>query len=248
MNNCVTGCIYVEVFMDKRKIAEFVDFIRDPKNKKYVNYMKYAVTALIVVIALVFFGSNGKKSDNFPVEELNKQIIETETETVNDLKENNDAADDTSHEEIYVDIEGLVNKPGVYKVKADTRMFEVIELAGGLLAGADVSQINQAETLYDGEKITIYEQGTLISDDIVSDRNNLNQNNSTDYITSDGLININNADSNGLQEIPGVGPATAEKIINYRETNGRFSSIEEIKNVNGIGDKTFEKIKDMITV
>ena len=65
---------------------------------------------------------------------------------------------------------------------------------------------------------------------------------------SSGLVNINSADSETLQEIPGVGPATAEKIIAYRTENGRFSSIEDLKNVSGIGDKTFEKMKDKITV
>ena len=63
-----------------------------------------------------------------------------------------------------------------------------------------------------------------------------------------GKININTADSSSLQEIPGVGPSTAEKIIQYRESNGKFQSIEDIKNVSGIGDKTFEKMKDKICV
>ena len=67
-------------------------------------------------------------------------------------------------------------------------------------------------------------------------------------VTSDGKININLADSNQLQELPGVGPATAEKIINYREEHGSFASKEDIKNVSGIGNKTYEKMQDMIFV
>ena len=66
--------------------------------------------------------------------------------------------------------------------------------------------------------------------------------------SSDGRININTADSTQLQELTGVGPATAEKIIDYRKQNGRFPSIEDIKNVSGIGDKTYEKLKDHIKV
>ena len=65
---------------------------------------------------------------------------------------------------------------------------------------------------------------------------------------SKGKININTADSTQLQDIPGVGPATAEKIISYRDSNGYFTSVDQIKNVSGIGDKTFEKMKDMITI
>ena len=67
-------------------------------------------------------------------------------------------------------------------------------------------------------------------------------------ITADGRVNINLADSTELQEIPGVGPATAEKILAYRQEHGKFSKLEDLKNVDGIGDKTFEKIKDMITL
>lgn len=232
--------------MYKKKIMDFLNSIREPENKKYVNYLKYAVTALIVVIALVFFGNAGKKSDNFTADELNKQIFEAENSNENQAAA--DSEDIDSVEEIYVDIEGLVNKPGVYKVKADTRMFEVIEMAGGLIEGADVSQINQAETLYDGEKITIYEEGAETTEIANSMPKQLSDNNSDNYITADGLININTADISGLQEIPGVGPVTAEKIVKYREENGRFTVVDDIKNVSGIGEKTFEKIKDMITV
>lgn len=227
--------------MDKRKLKDFMDFIKNPKNKKYVKYIKYAITAVIVVIALMFFGNNGKKSDNFSTEAVNNQIAlnqELEDEETNAKNDQENEPD-----EIYIDIEGVVKKPGVYKVKSETRIYEVIELAGGLLPGADISQINQAETVYDGEKITIYEEG-----EITTEKENYSTQAQNNFITADGLININTADSTGLQEIPGVGPATAEKIIAYRQANGQFNNIEDIKNVSGIGDKTFEKIKTMITV
>ena len=150
------------------------------------------------------------------------------------------APETTATPKIVVDIAGCIKNPGVYEIAEGKRLYEVIELAGGLTKEADTTQINQAEILYDGQKILIPE---IVEYDSSSGNAGLSA-----AITSDGRVNINLADSSELQEIPGVGPATAEKIIRYRESNGRFVIIEDIKNVDGIGDKTFEKIKDMITV
>lgn len=140
---------------------------------------------------------------------------------------------------LYVDISGCVKKPGVYEVEEGTRLFQLIEKAGGLTDEADTESINRAEAVSDGQKIIIYKKGEA-SEGTVSGGPN-----GTDL---PGKININTADSGRLQDIPGVGPVTADKIIQYREENGRFASIEDIKNVSGIGDKTFEKLKDHITV
>ena len=139
-------------------------------------------------------------------------------------------------DEIYVDISGCVNSPGVYKVKAGTRLFQVIEKAGGITDDADVETINRAEEVQDGQKIIIYAEGSE-SDKQISGGGE-----------QDGKININRADSDQLQEIPGVGPATAQKIIEYRQSSGNFSSIEELMEISGIGEKTFAEMKDHITV
>ena len=119
-----------------------------------------------------------------------------------------------------------------------TRLFQLIEKAGGLTENADIEGINRAETVLDGQKIIIYAKG----------QDDESKNSSTGAIDSSGKININSADIEQLQQIPGVGPVTADKIIQYRQDNGRFSSIDDIKNVSGIGEKTFEKLKDYITV
>jgi competence protein ComEA len=106
---------------------------------------------------------------------------------------------------------------------------------------ADTGTINQAEILSDGQKIYIPTKQEMIS-------GNSGGNFAGSITRQSGLININTADSAALQEIPGVGPATAEKIISYRNENGKFNTIEDIKSVSGIGDKTFEKMKKKITV
>ena len=142
---------------------------------------------------------------------------------------------------MYVDISGCVKSPGIYKIKRNTRLFEVIELAGGLTKDADYNGFNQAEHIEDGDKIIIPAKNQESDSASASQGNNATASNN-------GKININTADSAALQEIPGVGPATAEKIISYRETNGRFRNKEDLMNVSGIGEKTFEKMKDMITI
>ena len=100
----------------------------------------------------------------------------------------------------------------------------------------------------DGEKIFIPSQEEDNSDGLLSGDSGNSGGSGASGRSSDGKININTADSTQLQELNGVGPATAEKIIDYRKQNGRFQSIEDIKNVSGIGDKTYEKLKDHIRV
>ena len=144
----------------------------------------------------------------------------------------------------YVDISGEVNKPGVYKVTNETRLFEVIEMAGGLTENADPDSLNRAEKVTDGEKIIVlsYEE---------SSEREKSSSSVPDYgLTSDegDKVNINTADSSELQTIPGIGPAKAQSIIDYREQNGYFTTTEDIMDVTGIGQKTYASIKDYIVV
>lgn len=145
--------------------------------------------------------------------------------------------------EMYVDISGEVNKPGVYMVNDGTRLYEVISKAGGLTEQANTDQINQAGYVEDGEKIiipSINDESNLYTE---SENADINSNSSA----SNGLVNINTAGKDELMSITGVGDVIAERIIEYRKTN-RFKSIEDIMNVNGIGNATYEKMKSQITV
>lgn len=203
----------------------------------YEKQIKIAVIAIVVITALLLFGGNGKK-DEIVVE----QTGETQTEM---MVEENDT--ETGDEELrspasklIVDISGCVKKPGVYEFEDGTRLHDVIQQAGGLTEEADIDAINQAEVVTDGQKILIPEK--------LETMDGAESTTFTQNAVSNGKININQADSTTLQEIPGIGPATADKIIQYRDANGRFQSIEDLKNVSGIGDKTFEKMKDNICV
>ncbi len=198
---------------------------------EHQTLFKAAVIVTTVVIAALFFALFWKGGDASEII-MEKPISETETGSLTDSSEPEAA-------EIYVDISGQIHNPGVYSVEEGARVFEVIEKAGGLTEDASVEQINQAEAVSDGQKIVIPAKGEELLAAEVYDISGK---------ASRGLININTADSQTLQEIPGVGPATAEKIIAYRTENGRFAKIEDIRNVSGIGEKTFEKLKDKITV
>ncbi len=200
--------------------------------------IKKAALPVTVMAALLIFWISGANEDN-KIEEVNNMpndvAIEQSSEGLG-LETQNST---NTKMFIYVDIGGCVYNPGVYKIEAGTRLFQVIEKAGGLTDAADLDSINQAEEVYDGQKILIYAKST--EDDLVAGSSAYAQN-------SNGKININRADASQLQEIPGVGPVTSQSIIDYRESVGKFKSIEDIKNVSGIGEKTFEKLKEHITV
>ena len=147
---------------------------------------------------------------------------------------------------IMVDVSGAVMQPSVVELPEDSRVFEAIDKAGGLTGEADLSTTNQAEILTDGQKIYIPTRHELEESEAGSPSPGLAGNSSGSVQSR--KININTADSQALQQLKGVGPATAQKIIDYRNKNGKFKAIEDLKNVSGIGDKTFEKLKDKITV
>jgi competence protein ComEA len=143
---------------------------------------------------------------------------------------------------IVVHITGAVPRPGVYALPEGARVQDVISAAGGFLAEANKESINLARVLEDGEMLDIpYTEGfspvipTPVQNIIPSGAD-------TD------LININTASSFELETLPGIGPTTAQKIIEYRDANGPFLSTEDIINVSGIGPGTYERIKDLITV
>ena len=143
----------------------------------------------------------------------------------------------TQSEVIYVHIDGAVSNPGVYKLPRVSRGADAIELAGGLLENADTRNINFATTLLDGTKLYVP---------------SMSENSVSTFRSSDAalirIININTATVTEFDELPDIGVSKAQLIIDYRNENGLFESIEDILNVPGIGPAIFDKIKHMITV
>jgi competence protein ComEA len=141
---------------------------------------------------------------------------------------------------IVVHITGAVPRPGVYALPQGARVQDAISAAGGFLAEAEKVDINLAALLEDGEKLDVpYIEGA--SPVIPTPGEEL-------VIIGTELIDINTASAAELETLPGIGPTTAQKIVDYREQNGPFLTTEDIINVSGIGSGTYERIKDLITV
>lgn len=209
---------------------------------KYKKINKKIIMLLIGFVALIFYIINVKKESNLEITALNN---------ISNINENQNSNETNTLEEekneIVVHITGAIKQEGVYKLEENSRVTDIVELAGGLREDADMSKINLALILEDGMKInipSINENFEESEDKVVENTIDINksENNKTKK------ININTASKEELDTLPGIGEATAQKIIEYRNKNGKFSNIEEIKEVSGIGDSKFEKIKDYIKV
>jgi competence protein ComEA len=135
---------------------------------------------------------------------------------------------------IYVHILGAVARPGLYELRDGDRAVDAVAAAGGFLETADQAQLNLARFVVDGEQIVVPAVGETPP--------------AAPGTTAGGLVNINTADAATLETLPRVGPALAERIIDWREANGRFATVDDLKNVSGIGDKTFEGLRELVTV
>jgi competence protein ComEA len=158
---------------------------------------------------------------------------------------------------VAVHVIGAVPRPGLYEFAEGARVQDAIDAAGGLLTSANPDAVNLASLLTDGQQLNIpYKTGqgsaeedntTLVLPGFDDEEEDDSSSNGPSFLNNQ-LININTAASAELQTLPGIGPALAQRIIDYREDNGAFTTIEEIMDVSGIGPATFERIKDMITV
>lgn len=217
--------------------------------QQHRDQIKTVALPCLVLAAVLFFWFYGNAQDSEQVytEDVQAAAENQPTEAQQAELAAKGAENIPEQGDIYVDICGEVAKPDVYRVKNGSRLFEVIAQAGGLTAQADINVINRAETVRDGQKIRIlsYEetkQGAQQQGDASASQYG------SQAQANDGKININLADAATLQMIPGIGPSKAERILEYRETTGPFQSIEDIKNVSGIGNKTFENIREYLSV
>lgn len=158
---------------------------------------------------------------------------------------NQNGATIVAEAKIFVHVCGAVVNPGVYEMSSDSRIFEAIEMAGGFTEEAHQSSVNLADKVADGQQLIVptQEEVATAPNQVMAIPRDLG--NPSESVT---LINVNTADSTLLQELNGIGEAKAKEILAYRDKNGRFDNIEDIKNVNGIGDKLYERIKENITV
>lgn len=208
-------------------------------------FKKYKIIGLIVglgiIILLIFGGSRDVKSETI------EPILEIKEEKKIEIQEY-----------YYVDIKGMVNNPGVYKVNNDERVIDVINKAGGLTDEADTSLINLSKKVKDEMVIIIYSKEEVLNSNppneiikivekecMCSEINNDSCINVAldSSISDSGYISLNKATLEELTSVPGLGESKAKSILEYRSLNNGFKTIDELLNVSGIGEKVFEKIK-----
>ena len=224
------------------------------KNKKVIGIIIFLF--ITVTVSLLTYGKNrnnvfkDKYMQNIFIDEESISVENSNDEYLNESeKENNKVFSEdskenkylqtTSNNTIVVEIKGEVMKPDVYTLSEGSIVKDLIEMAGGLTNEADISNINRAKEINNHDLIIIRNINDVNMETEI-------ENNEVNEESDDGKISINNSDISKLKEIPGVGEVKANSIILYREKNNGFKSIEELKNVDGIGEKTFEKIKDSI--
>lgn len=223
-------------------------------------------------------GISKNSSGEISTDEIELELEEAIEEDDDKIKQFGAASDNSENEDtkleqnkIYVYVTGEVNNPGVVILNEGSRIVDAINAAGGTTVKANVSKVNLVYVLEDGMKVNIpndndlkknsdFEYITMNSGD--GGRDDYSDMRSGDTSSSGGdlssissdsyknysIVNINTATQTELETLPGIGPSLALNIINYRKENGKFSSIEEIKNVSGIGESKFEKMKSLITV
>lgn len=201
------------------------------------------IIIIISVFLIVFYSQKEKQNevyDNFFEIDNIENTISLEEKNISNTIENQ-----INIEKIKVYITGEVNSPGVKEVEEGARIEDVIVLAGGLTEFANINKVNLAYKLEDGQKIYIPNVNEKVEEYITEE-------NGEGIVekTSKSLakININTADIGKLCELPGVGESLASRIVLYREENGKFKSIDDLKNVSGIGEKKFESLREYVVV
>ena len=232
------------------------------------NYKKFILPGILLIIMLVEF------IYLFYILDDKKDVIKEENKTIlNDKTIEKTEENITSTGTIYVDIKGNVLNPGVYTLDSGSRVIDVVTQAGGFTEGANTRFINLSKVLNDGDVIVIYSNTEIeeakkskiiyvetpciceevkndacITQNVEVEEPNIPDNAVIPEDSNNGRININTATSEELQTLSGIGESKAQAIIDYRNTNGPFNSIEEIVNVSGISENLFAKIKEDITV
>lgn len=215
------------------------------KTKKQITVI--AVFLFFLGAGLWYFWQTGAKESQETERELTAVLNDTEKEdaVLPEAEKTEKTEEAKSNFVVYVC--GAVNSPGVYELPENSRLYEAIALAGGFSAEADPAYHNLARGIADGERIYIL---SVSETEELTTQQQVSGEDGAESVTgaTDGLINLNTATAEQLMELPGIGEAKAESILEYRNKIGKFTAIEEIMNVSGIGEAMYEKIRDKIVV
>ena len=199
-------------------------------------YLKRKINILILLIIIAIIVISGI------VVKINHQNEVTIEDFFVESQSNADITTDDSANKIKIHIDGYVKNPGIIEIEDGSRIADAIDQVGGLLPDASLKNVNLAYELKDGEKIYIPSKAEEIENQIqivsMGDGES----------TENTKVNINTATIDELQKVSGIGQSTAQKIIDYRNKNGKFKKIEELKEITGIWDKKYDTIKEQVTV
>ena len=210
------------------------------KLKKYANKMKIAIVVILLACAGILYSCNFKTDVNniqFATLESNSEYATGEVATIS-ISNSKAIEPNTELAKICVYVCGCVINPGVYELHENMRVYQAIEMAGGMTEYANYNYLNMADYLVDGQKIYVPDMNENLSNQVSPQ---------TLGSSSGTLVNINSATKDQLMTLPGIGEAKANDIIAYRVAN-KFETIEDIKKISGIKDAAFSKLKDLIVV
>ena len=210
--------------------------------------------AVVVAILVVIAAASGLAMASFNSRSSGVSFERSDEASASDVRGSGDASPDdessaksSSAAEVYVDVDGAVVRPGVYRLKDGARVSQAIDAAGGLTAEADVTGLNRASKITDGQKIYVPTVGEQQAAAAVGGAESSTAT-TPGAGSSSGLVNINTASAAELQTLSGIGPSMAQSIIDERTKNGAFASVDDLMRVSGIGEKKLAKIKDCICV
>ena len=233
------------------------------------RYRKQILISLFVAIILIIsvISIFTLKEKQGIKEQKSSKVLLSKNSNKTDNEENKKEEENSQPKEIMVDVKGEVNTPGIYKLTEENRVIDAINMAGGVTKNGDTSVLNLSKKLTDEMVIIVYsyyevknfekikQKESIVQNECVSGVNGItndacissNDNGNVSTNTSK-KVSINTATLEELMTLEGVGESKAKAIIEYRESNGLFKALEDIKNVSGIGDSLFDKIKENITL
>lgn len=235
----------------KQKLQDLLAWLMDKK--------MYIVVVLLAAGGF-YYANRQPAADNSALLSSSQSMSENsgQSSSVSSVAASASSAASAANAEVVCDISGAVKHQGVYRLKNGARLEDLIEKAGGLTKDAQLQAINRSQLLKDQDKVYILGKGdkteaaqtanSAAASSPSASASASSVSSSASGAASGDLINLNTATASDLQKLNGIGEKKAEQIIAYRQEKGSFKSIDELKEVSGIGDKTFAAIKDQLTI
>lgn len=218
------------------------------------------IISILIIIGYYLYYRNNNDYEEFETDTEIEEIADVNEEKILNKEqkldeENSEEIKDKSEEKIIVHITGEVKYWGVLELEKGSRIMDAVNNAGGFTEEADTEKVNLAYELTDGVKVYIPSKNVDKESNITTQKYITMESGDNEIVeetemkkTDNALVNINEATQTELETLPGIGPSIALKIISYRKENGKFLTIEDIKNISGIGENKFEVIKDLICI